>query len=565
MGDRRIAWFIAGVSAALLLSVLDAPARAQGTDRPVTGGSSATQPSVPGVSGTPSALQRPGRQNSGGSDLDDAYAAPGIPPPVPQDDPGEVQPEEQDGLDPQPRAGQRAVVLDGDLTSEQGPPTLRDGIVDVAEPLPAEDGTDPSTIDTRPPEDIAVFENPPAGFDPLLFQIEDLDPVRDNRSVTRLFRQEPYDPIGIRVGSFIMFPELVLGGTWTSNVFKSPKAASDIAFNFQPSARLVSNWTRHALEFRASSGLSYFSDNSSEDDKSYNLEARGRVDIAKRTNVEALLSRDHSLESRSAIDANAVGSRASVDIDRAEASLNHRFNRLSVQLRGGVSDYTYGNTTNVGVVKDNSDRDYRQTQETARATWEFKPTLSAFTEVDVNQRNYDKAAATDLINRSSDGQRYKAGISFGNTGQIWRGEVSMGYGIQTPDDSRLKSIDGWLFDANATWRASELTSVLLTARSDVSETTTANEGGAFSRTAGLEVRHKLRTYLIASAGLTYTVQDSQDGAINDKELRSSLGLEYYASPEAVLFSRYTHTDFNGAGTTSDYNADELYMGVKLRR
>jgi hypothetical protein len=564
MGDRRIAWFIAGVSAALLLGVLDAPARAQSADQPA-GGSDATQPSLTRPSGTATGNRGAGTQRPSAQDLDDAYAAPGIPPPVPLDDPGEVQSENPDGLDPVPRAGQRAIVQDGDLSADQGPPSLRDGIVDVAEPLPAEDGTDPATIDTRPPEDIAIFENPPAGFDPLLFQIEDLDPVRDNRAVARLFRQEPYDPIGIRVGSFIMFPELVMGGTWTSNVSKSPGAASDIAFNFQPSARLVSNWARHALEFRASGGLSYFSDNSSEDDKSYNLETRGRIDIAKRTNIEALLSRDHSLESRSAIDASATGSRASVDIDRAEASLNHRFNRLSVQFRGSVSDYSFGGTETIGVVSSTSGRDYRQTQEAARASWEFKPTLSAFTEVDVNQRNYDKAAATDLINRSSDGQRYKVGVSFGNTGQILRGELSMGYGVQAPDDNRLKSIDGFIFDANATWRASELTSVLATARSDVSETTTANVGGAFSRTTGLEVRHKLRNYLIASAGLAYTVQDSQDGVINDKELRSTLGLEYYASPEAVLFSRYTHTDFNGVGSTSDYSADELYMGMRLRR
>lgn len=564
MGDRRIAWFTIGVSAALLLSVLDAPARAQGAERPV-GGSDASLPSIARPSGTATGSQGTGTRNSGSQDLDDGYAAPGIPPPVPQDDPGEVQPENQDGLDPVPREGQRAIIQDGDLSADQGPPSLRDGIVDVTEPLPAEDGTDPATIDTRPPEDIAVFENPPAGFDPLLFQIEDLDPIRDNRAVTRLFRQEPYDPIGIRVGSFIMFPELVMGGTWTSNVAKSPSAAADIAFNFQPSARLVSNWARHALEFRASGGLSYFSDKSTEDDKSYNLETRGRIDIAKRTNVEALVSRDHSLESRSAIDAIATGSRASVDIDRAEASLNHRFNRLSLQFRGSVSDYSYGSTENLGVLTTSSDRDYSQTQEAARASWEFKPTLSAFTEVDVNQRNYDKAAATDLINRSSDGQRYKAGVSFGNTGQILRGELSIGYGVQTPDDKRLKSIEGFIFDANATWRASELTSVLATARSDVSETTTANVGGAFNQTTGIEVRHKLRTYLVASAGLTYTVQDSQDGAINDKELRSALGLEYYASPEAVLFSRYTHSNFNGVGTTSDYSADELYMGVRLRR
>jgi hypothetical protein len=553
MGYQRLAWFTVGIAAALLLSALGDPARAQSANRPTGQRPQLTSPTAPSVG---RALPQ---------ELDDSALVPGIPAPVPQDDPAEVQPEDQGDIDPVPRAGQRAVVQDGDLTADDNRPIVRDGIVDVGEPLPPEDGTDPATVDTRPTEDIAVFDNPPAGFDPLLFQIEDIDPILDNRSVTRLFRREPFDPVGIRVGSFVMFPELELSGNWTSNVFKSPNAASDTALDFRPSTRLVSNWARHALEFRGSGNLSYFSDNPSENDKSYTFESRGRVDIAKRTNVEGLISRDRSLESRSALDANAVGSRASLTIDRAEASLNHRFNRLAVQFRGSVSDYAYGDTQSGSVVTDNTSRDYEQTEEVARATWEFKPTLSAIAEVALNQRNYDDVATTDRIGRSSNGERYRAGVSFGNTGQILRGEVTLGYGVQTPDDARLKSIEGLILDANATWRASDLTSVLFTARSDVSETTTANVGGAFTRTVGAEVRHSLRTYLIASAGLTYTTQDSNDGAIDESELRSQLGLEYYANRDAVVFGRYTHTDFDAVGTTSDYSADEVIMGVRLRR
>ncbi|MEQ1673167.1 MAG: outer membrane beta-barrel protein, partial [Hyphomicrobium sp.] len=199
------------------------------------------------------------------------------------------------------------------------------------------------------------------------------------------------------------------------------------------------------------------------------------------------------------------------------------------------------------------------------ATWELKPTLSVFSEVAINQRNYDTAAATDLINRSSDGARYRAGLSFGNTGQILRGEVSLGYGVQAPDDERLSAIDGLIFDANATWRPAELTSVLLTARSDVSETTTAGVGGSFARSAGIEVRHSVRKYLIASAGLTYSTQNSEDGTINEGELRSTLGLEYFLNRDAILYGRYAHASFDAVGSASDYESDEVHLGLRIRR
>ncbi len=525
------------------------------------------QSATPNRASDPSAASQPTAAQTGrptAAETEDPFAAPGIDPPISSDDPTTIA-EDQDGLEPTPRIGQRPAIIDGDLAGPTEPLQPRDGIVDVGEPLPPEDGTDPIAIDTRDTEEAALFENPQTDVDPLLFQIEDLDPIRDNRAVTRLFRLEPYDPIGVRVGSFILFPEVELGGSYYSNVLRAPNASSDTALDLNPGARLVSNWNNHALEFRAEGTFSFFDEFDSENDKFYTLESRGRLDITRRTNVQALISRDQAQESRSALDANAAGTRADITTDRAEIALNHRFNRLSFQIRGSVADFAYGETENADVTTVNSDRDYTQYEQTVRGSWEFKPTLSVFTEVAVNQRDYDQSARTDLINRSSDGQRYRTGVSFGNTGQILRGEVALGYGVQTPDDDRLREIDGFILDANATWRASELTSVLFNARSDVTETTTANVGGSFNRAAGFEIRHALRRYLIASAGLTYSTQDSQDGIIDESELRAITGLEYFVNRETVLFGRYAHTSFNAIGATSDYEADEVKLGVRIRR
>lgn len=94
--------------------------------------------------------------------------------------------------------------------------------------------------------------------------------------------------------------------------------------------------------------------------------------------------------------------------DRAEAAFNHRFNRLSVQIRGSVGDFTFGDASFNSTPIINSDRNYTITEETVRATWKFKPTLSALHgKLAVNQRNYDKVALTDSITRSSDGERYR--------------------------------------------------------------------------------------------------------------------------------------------------------------
>ena len=495
---------------------------------------------------------------------DDSETAPDLPSIIPSDDPTE-DPKEADPYDEQQATdGQRPALRDGDLSYPSEPRVARDGIVAPAEPEPVRDGVDPLTIDTRPAEDIAAFESPAAGYDPLLFQIEEIDPL-DDRRTRRLFKQEPYDPIGIRIGSFVLFPEAELGGSWYSNVLRSSTPQSDYAFDFRPSARLVSDWKRHALEFRAGSTLSFFNELDSENDKAYQFEARGKLDFTRRTNLQAFVSRDVSQESRSAIDANAAGDRADLTLDRAGATLTHRFNRLSLQLRGSVADYKYSDVDVGGVTQSNADRDYTATEETVRASWEFKPTLTGFVEVAVNQRRYDVAAQSDGIIRDSDGQRYRVGVSFGSTSKILRGEMALGYGIQTPQDDRLQPIEGIILDANVAWRLSELTTLSFNARSDVSETTTAGSGGVFTRSAGVELRHAFRRHLIGTAGITYTDQDYQGVDIDENEWRGDLGVEYYLSREATLFSRYRHTIFDSTSVDADYTSDEIHFGMKVRR
>lgn len=548
----KLAALLAVSTAVLGFGVLDAvPALAQ-------------QPAEASRTGYATGPAGPNRGRPGYPDLDEGETAPDMPGTIPQSDPTFEDPE-TDPLDDRPRDGQRPALRDGDFSYPPEPTALRDGIVDGKEPEAPRDGVDPLVVDTRPREDIDAFENPPAGYDPLLFQIEDVEPFADRRT-RRLGTLEPYDPVGIRIGSFVMFPELESNGAWMSNVLRSQKPESDFAFEARPSARIVSDWKRHALEVRGASTLSFYNELDSEDERGWLIEARGRLDLTRRTNVQAFAAHEVSQESRSAIDASTAGDRATLTQDRAGVTLNHRFNRLSLQLRGSVTDYQYGDVeTGGGVTQSNEDRNYTETKEAVRATWELKPTLSPFAEVEVNQRRYDTVAVSDGIGRDSDGERYRVGLAFGNTGKILRGEVALGYGVQRPLDDRLSEIDGVLVDANLVWRPSELTSVAFNARSDVSETTTTLSGGVMTRSAGVEARHAFRTHLIGTAGLTWTNQNYSGMPTLENELRFDAGVEYFLSREASLFGRYRHTNLDSNSPGASYDSDEIRLGMKIRR
>lgn len=479
---------------------------------------------------------------------------------APQGPPRRDEEADEDGDGEQPPTGPQ----DGDMVGPLEPGAPRDGEVDVGEPRSPDDGA-PERVDGRLPGEADAFEKPPAGYDPSVFSIE-IIPLEDRRPA-RFIELDPYRPIGIRMGSFLLFPEIEAALLAQDNIFRTPlQRKSDVALEVRPSLRAVSDWRAHAVELRATGNASFHNEYPSEDDRAYLIEGRGRLDITRRTSLEALVSRERTQESRASI--NAVPGtldRGDVDTSRAGFAFNHRFNRLSIQLRGVVTEVDYAPVlTETGVLARNDDRDIVTREAAVRATWEFKPTLSAFVETAVNDRAYNAPSTSDGLIRNSTGERYRLGLAFG-TGPSLRGEASVGYGRQRYSESRLPEIDGVLVDANLGWRFSELTSLLLTARSEIGETTVAGVGGAFNHTVGLEVRHAFRRHLIGLAGVRYTQQDYEGAELVERELVSTLGVEYFANRNVVLFARYNNINYDASSPDREYSANEVRVGLRVRR
>lgn len=477
-----------------------------------------------------------------------------------------MDPSAEPGADPDQAAepplryGRRPIV-DGDPNWPREPAQPRDGVLEPEEP-PAVDGADPSQLDLRDPEDIAAFERPAAGFDPDLFSIE-IEPILDRRPA-RLARFEPYDAIGIRVGSFTMFPEAEFAFGAYDNLFRSSSLVRrDTAFEVRPTIRAVSNWRTHAMEFRATGISTFHNQFPGEDDRAYTLEMRTRLDITRRTNIETMVSREHAQELRGSINAASVlGPRAEIDTTKSQVAINHRFNRLSIQLRGAITDTAY-ELPSLGQAPVVNTRDNVLKEAALRATWLFKPTFGVFSELVVNERSY-AAVAADGMDRDSTGNRVRAGVTFGTTSQKLRGEASIGHAEQDFAGG-LPAIRGVIVDANLAWRISALTSLLVTAKSDISEALLPGTGGALSQTVGAELRHSFKRALIGTAGVTLARQDYEGIRLHEQTLTSRLGLEYFLNRQITLFGRYQHAELDSTDHSRNYNYDEVKVGFRIRQ
>lgn len=499
-------------------------------------------------------------------EIDDPEAMPDAPPPGEREE-GEEGEGEQQSSGPQtltersmqPTAGDdlrrplSRIPVDGQV--EDGAPTTPQTV----------DGLSDLNRDVRHPRDRDAFEQPPAGYDALAFQIEQIDPLNDRRT-DRLFRFEPYDPRGIRIGSFVLYPETELGILSNSNLFRSSRARADWSWDARGTARLVSDWRAHALEFRATGRTSYYDRFPTEDDRSFSIEARGRLDVTRRTNLEGALSHSVDRDVRALIDAPTnAARRGDITTDRAAAAINQQFGRVTVQLRGAYADVDFANVQAVnGALISNAARNYTQSDVVARTSYALNRHAAVFGEVAHRARDYNVAASDGFL-RSSTSDRYRMGVTFSPLGAVWRGEISVGYGNQTPKAAGLPTMEGYLLDANLAWKMSPITSFLLTLRSDFFDTTAAGSPGTLSREAGLEVRHAFRKNLIGTVGAKYAISPYTGIALEDKLFTGEAGVDYYLNANASIYGRYQHLEFRSTAASRDYNADVVRIGLRLRQ
>ena len=51
----------------------------------------------------------------------------------------------------------------------------------------------------------------------------------------------------------------------------------------------------------------------------------------------------------------------------------------------------------------------------------------------------------------------------------------------------------------------------------------------------------------------------------ERDLTTELGLEYYLGRDTILFARYQHIAFGSTALGSDYRADIVRVGVRVRQ
>jgi hypothetical protein len=378
---------------------------------------------------------------------------------------------------------------------------------------------------------------------------------------------QPYAPLGTRIGSFRLYSELTSDVTTTNNALATPNDPhSDWGPELKPDFRLDSDWDRHFLSFDFNADRIWYQNYPVQDAKNYQALMKGRVDVTHRTHATFELESSQTQEGRNGEtlpDVNVANSNLAER--HAAVGFNHRFNRVTMAVTGTIADYDYSNVLlGDGSSNNFADQDYLERDLKLRSSYEFQPDLVGFIETGLNDRDYRQAETADGYEKGSSGYTLQSGFDFHLGGKL-SGTTEIGYGAQNPIDGRLEPVDGFLLNADVLWQMTALTSLDFQARTDLDETTLTDASCALDRFYGLTLTHNLRDNVILGGFITFETAEYIGENASDARLREGLTAEYMLNRNLALVGNYTHTDFNGTTDSSNYNADQVTVGLRLRK
>jgi hypothetical protein len=381
------------------------------------------------------------------------------------------------------------------------------------------------------------------------------------RQVNRHDDREPFAPVGIRVGTFILRPTITQqiahetsnnGATHTSRTYSRTVLEAEIE----------SDWLRHQLNIGAEQVIDATISGTGSEDPSTAVNADLRLDLSSTTTADIGLDYRFGREDQTGPNAvTGAESQAEVHTFAAGASLTRQFGawRGTATIAGGRVRYGDAELPD-GTLVSLADRDADDYTATLRAAFETGSAYRPFVQGSFGQIVYDNRVDSNGFERSSDTYAMRAGVT-ADFGEKLTGEFAIGYALRDIDDPRLPSIEGVTVNGFATWSPHRGTDVLMGVSTNLEDSTIPDESGSLYYAATAEVVHQIRSNVVARISGLAGWRDYVGATPDETVLGAGAGFTWWLNRNVSLDGGVTYEKVsNELGTVND----ELFVGVGLK-
>jgi hypothetical protein len=359
------------------------------------------------------------------------------------------------------------------------------------------------------------------------------------------------DPLGVRAGSFLIFPEVEAGTAYQSNVYATPDdEVSDFIFTLSPSVVAQSDFTRHSLTFEAGAEIGRYLDETSENYIDYRAAAAGRFDVGARGAATGRVAHIRNHEERGDPDEEfSAAEPVEYSSTLGEVGYRHTFNRVTAGVGASAEWIDYDDVTLIdGTNSDQDDRDRWVYSTNARLGYEIQSGFEAFVRGTYSVIEYDR----EDIARDSDGYEIVVGSDFDLTGLL-TGTAYVGYLARDFDNPAFEDPSGLAFGLDLDWALTQRTI-------EESTSTSSRERTQF----GVGVDHELLRNLILQADAVYRLDDFVGSPREDDFYTIGLGALYTLNRNFYGRAGYIYETRESNVSRFDYDDNIISLSIGAR-
>lgn len=386
-----------------------------------------------------------------------------------------------------------------------------------------------------------------------------------------------YDPMGMRMGGFILSASAFGGETYESNVFAVHSGAqSDFATIIRPAFDIVSDWNTHAIGLHAEADVAQFSRFSTENVGDVILSGQGRLDIhtgqylqlvAGYQSLEAPRSQPDLLQAVQLAGGTLAKNPTDYSVSNAALSYVYSPGLVKVALDGGVINYQYTNTpTNNGGLAINSDQNRNEYTFATKVGYQYLPGYQIYLQAAGNAHQYDQStdATPARLDRNSSGYAAALGVDFDVSAKI-TGTFFAGYRGQFFDDPRLSTIEGLYAGGSALWNVTDATSLRATLSRTIDDTVVIGSAGFWDTQASLAVEQQILETVLATGTISAISEDYKGSSLSNDIYDAKAALVWKLNPHLDLepSAEWLHQDSNVTSQRFDQAIIQLALKLKL--
>jgi hypothetical protein len=366
--------------------------------------------------------------------------------------------------------------------------------------------------------------------------------------------QPEYEPLGIRMGSWVLSPEVTFEGGYDDNVFADETDKADDFFGTAtPAVRLRSDWPVHLLGFEASGNIVRYADETSEDVEEPTASAFGRLDITRDDTVYGSARYHREVQGRGDPE-DEGGQQTEYDFWAGRMGYAHQFAVMHLRVDARGQRYDYLNS-------DDQDRDRDELDLGTRLTYALSPKFTPFVQGGYSISDFDDAVDDSGVDR--DQTEYSAGVG-GRLllTDVLIAEVSVGAFRVEFEDSSLDSFTSLAFSGDLIWNVTDLTSVIAEGFRRESPTTQGNASSRIDTGGGIRVEHELLRNLLLFGEASYRNEDFRNERVDDR-YEAAVGAEYLLNRNVSLFSEYSYERRESDEEERDFTRNLGIVGVRI--